>query len=114
LVKSEQFQATYLLDKGHQRLAVATSQQSIGKEIHREAIRQVCSEYGIEPPVTIAVPERRAALQRILAALLSENLSPLAICAADDETAIAVLAALADLSIPVLESLAAAIFLRRL
>ena len=94
-------QATYLLDKGHRHLAVAASPQSVRREAHREAIFQTCSEYGVEPPMVVTAPERRSALRQVLATLLSENPAPTAVCAADDETALAILAALADLAVPV-------------
>jgi DNA-binding LacI/PurR family transcriptional regulator len=94
-------QATYLLDKGHRQLAVAASSHFLQREAHLEAIRQTCAEYGVEPPVAFIVPERRSALRGILAALLSEKSAPTAVCAADDETALAILAALADLNVPV-------------
>ncbi len=99
-------QATYLLDKGHRQLAVATSWLSAQKEAHLAAIRQTCAEYGVAPPITFTVPERRAALRQVLTTILSENPAPTAICAADDEIALALLAALADLSITVPDQVA--------
>jgi DNA-binding LacI/PurR family transcriptional regulator len=94
-------QATYLLDKGHRQLAVATPWPSGQREAYLEAIRQTCAEYGVAPPIAFTVPERRAALRQVLTALLAEHPTLTAVCAADDETALALLAALADLAIPV-------------
>ncbi len=94
-------QATYLLDKGHRHLAVATPWPSGQREAYLEAIRQTCAEYSVAPPIAFTVPERRAALRQVLTALLAEHPALTAVCAADDETALALLAALADLAIPV-------------
>jgi DNA-binding LacI/PurR family transcriptional regulator len=52
------------------------------------------------------VPERRAALRQVLTTTLTENPALTAMCAIDDETALALLAALADLSIPVPDRMA--------
>src|SRR5258708_37035834 len=52
------------------------------------------------------VPESRSALRSVLTTLLSENPSPIGVCAIDDETAFAILAALADLNVPVPERVA--------
>ncbi len=93
-------QAAYLLDKGHRQLAVATPWQSAHKQVHLETIRQTCAEYGVEPPIAFTVPERRSALRQVLTTTLSEHLFT-AVCAADDESAFALLAAFADLAIPV-------------
>jgi DNA-binding LacI/PurR family transcriptional regulator len=103
---SARLQATYLFEKGHRQLAVAASHQSAYQEAHLEAIRQTCSEYGVEPPVAFTVPERRSAVRAVLTTLLSEHPSLTAICATDDEIALAILAALADLNIPVPDRIA--------
>jgi DNA-binding LacI/PurR family transcriptional regulator len=99
-------QATYLFDEGYRHLAVAASRQSTLREAHLEAIRQTCSAYGVEAPVVVMVPERRSALRSVLTTVLSENPSPMGVCAVDDETAFAILAALADLNVPVPERVA--------
>lgn len=103
---SARLQATYLLNKGHRQLAVAASYQSAYKAAHLEAIRQACSEYGVESPVSFTVPERRSAVRTALTTLLSEHPLLTAICASDDETALAILAALADLNVPVPDRMA--------
>lgn len=103
---SARLQVIHLLDRGHRRFAVASSHQSLWKEEYLKAVHQTCVEYGIEPPVVVTIPERRSAVRRVLAPILSEGLSPTAVCCADDETALAILAALADLHIPVPERVA--------
>ncbi|MDX6741572.1 LacI family DNA-binding transcriptional regulator [Actinocorallia sp. A-T 12471] len=95
-------QVRHLAERGHRAVAYAgTADPRLATfdAARRQAAAQTCAELGMPEPQSRAVPPDRAAAREAVRALLATGAT--GICAYNDETAFAVLAALADLGVPV-------------
>ncbi|WP_233189188.1 substrate-binding domain-containing protein [Subtercola sp. Z020] len=97
-------QVDHLIDRGHRRLAYAASddpQLERSSTLRQGAVLTRAEERGITTPFVVAMPLERQAARSALAALLSRDHPPTAVCAYNDHVAMAVLAAASDLGLSV-------------
>jgi len=66
-----------------------------------DIVRRTCAEHGLHEPRVVSISHKRNEACQAMADLLAVQAPPFAICAFNDETAFAALAALADLHISV-------------
>lgn len=94
-------QLRHLVDRGHRRLAFATPATRMPGyvAIRRGHVRQAATALGLPEPGQLVVPDDQAAARDAVAALLRLEPRPTAVAAFDDEVALRVLAALADLGL---------------
>jgi len=100
-------QVEYLLKQG-QRLIVyaATGKPQLESMSHArlDIVRKTCTEHGIPEPRVVFISHKREKARQAMADLLAIQPPPFGICAFNDETAFATLAALSDLNIAVPEA----------
>lgn len=104
LAKGTCVQITHLLRKGPRPIVYATTEKPQLQQFARareEMARQMCQEWGLPAPYVVTVPQAREGARQALSKLLTELPRPFAICAYNDDVALATLAALADLHISV-------------
>jgi DNA-binding LacI/PurR family transcriptional regulator len=100
-------QVEYLLEQGQRRLVYAATEKPQLQHISRirqDVIRQVCHEHDLPEPLVVTISQTRAKACQAIAELLAVQPPPFAICAFNDEVALAALAALSDLRIAVPEA----------
>ncbi len=100
-------QLTYLVSRGHRRIAVALpeSGQPLAP-VRRRFAGEAADRLGLPAPPAVLLPADRAAATRAVAAFRSAHPEVTAVAAFDDETALRVLAALADLGLTAPDDLA--------
>jgi DNA-binding LacI/PurR family transcriptional regulator len=97
-------QVEYLLGQGQRPIVYAAIEKpQLAHLIRRrqEIVGQTCREHGLPEPRSITIPQERAEARQAVADLLAVQPLPFAICAYNDEVALAGLAALYDLGIAV-------------
>lgn len=102
-------QAAYLLGRGHTRLGYALPDHPRLHGFAQARLREVatvCAEHGLLPPPARVVPLDVAAASAAVAAWRAEREGPSAICAYNDEVAMAVLAGARALGLEVPQDLA--------
>ena len=95
-------QVGVLHKRGHRRIVFATPERADLQwltERQLVGVRAQCEELGFQVPHALRVPATREAAGRVLADVVAD--APLGFCCYNDEVALAVLAALADLGVPV-------------
>lgn len=102
-------QMEYLLRQGHKTIIYADSEKPQLERFtrcRREMAIQVCREQGLPDPRVVVMPQNRGEARQIWQDVLAVQPPPFAVCAYNDEVAMVVLAALADLQIRVPEQVA--------
>jgi DNA-binding LacI/PurR family transcriptional regulator len=97
-------QVEYLLKKGARQIVFAATEKPQLQTMCRgrqEIVRQVCAEHGLPDPRVVTIFHTREKTRQAIADLLAVQSTPFGICAFNDDTAIAILAALFDLKIAV-------------
>ncbi|HJT56940.1 MAG TPA: LacI family DNA-binding transcriptional regulator [Ktedonobacteraceae bacterium] len=99
-------QVEYLLGQAQRPIVYAATEKLPLEHINRqrcEIVRQTCREHGLPEPRIVTISEEREKARQAVADLIAVQPLPFAICAYNDEVALAGLAALYDLGIAVPE-----------
>ncbi|MGW6500889.1 LacI family DNA-binding transcriptional regulator [Nonomuraea angiospora] len=102
-------QAHYLIEQGHTRLGYALPEHPRLHGIAQARLAQVaavCAEHGLQPPTARRLPLEPSAAAAAVAAWRTEPGSPTAICAYNDDVAIALLAGARSLGLAVPDDVA--------
>ncbi|QCB93079.1 LacI family DNA-binding transcriptional regulator [Cellulomonas shaoxiangyii] len=102
-------QAAHLVERGHTRLAFAASPEPIAEFFlpgRLAGLRDECAEHGLPAPVVVDVPLYPDAAARAVRRLRDRDEPVTAVCAFDDEVALAVLSGVASLGLRVPDDLA--------
>ncbi len=97
-------QVEYLLKQGGRPIVyAATGKLQLQPMSHArlDIVRKTCTEHGLPEPRVVTIPQAREQARQAMADLLAVQPTPFAICAFNDDTAFAALAALADLHISI-------------
>jgi DNA-binding LacI/PurR family transcriptional regulator len=100
-------QVEYLLEQGRRPIVYAATEKPQLQHFCRArqyVVQQVCREHGLPEPRVVTVSQTREKARQTLSDLLAVQAPPLAVCAYNDEVAVAALAALSDLNIAVPEA----------
>ena len=104
--EGSRLQVEYLVKRGRRSIVyAATSKPSLQHLSHsrQERVEQACREHGLSEPRVVTIPLTRERARQAMAELVAMQPLPFAICAFNDEVALACLAALSDLKIAVPE-----------
>jgi DNA-binding LacI/PurR family transcriptional regulator len=97
-------QVEYLVGRGWRSIVYAAPEkpqlQSLARD-REEAVREACRQHALPEPRVITISQKREQARQQLAELLAVQSPPFAICAFNDSVALACLAALSDLDVPV-------------
>lgn len=97
-------QVEHLFDRGRRRLAYALPADprlALFADPRREGVRAACAEHGLAEPTPFTVPDDPAAVPAAVGALLAATPDVTAVCAYNDEVALAVLHGLRELGVAV-------------
>jgi DNA-binding LacI/PurR family transcriptional regulator len=100
-------QVEYLLEQGSRSIVYVAPEKLQLQHLSRvrqEVVQQACHKHGLPSPRVVTVSQRREKAREQLANLLEVQAPPFALCAYNDNVAIAALAALADLNLAVPEA----------
>ncbi|MEU8074827.1 LacI family DNA-binding transcriptional regulator [Catellatospora citrea] len=104
LRRQGRMQVEHLVAAGHTMLAYALPADprlSVFAEPRHDGVRQACAERDLPVPVTFTVPDDPSAVVPAVRALLAAAPQVTAICAYNDEVALAILHGLRELAVPV-------------
>lgn len=107
LTAGSRVQVEYLLEQGSRSIVYVAPEKPQLQHLSRvrqEVVQQACHEHGLPSPRVVTVSQRREKAREQLANLLEVQAPPFALCAYNDNVAIAALAALADLNLAVPEA----------
>ena len=99
-------QVEYLLKQGQRPIVYAsTAKPQLQSMSHArlDIVRKTCTDHGLPEPRVVSISHEREKARQAMVDLLAVQPPPFAICAFNDDTAFAALAALADLNIAVPE-----------
>lgn len=102
-------QMEYLLSRWNRTVVYADTDKPQLERIsrfRREMAIQVCRERGLPDPRVVVVPQNRVGARQVWQDLLAVQSPPFAVCAYNDDVAIAALAALTDLQVSIPEQVA--------
>jgi DNA-binding LacI/PurR family transcriptional regulator len=97
-------QVDYLVQRGRRQIVFAATDkpqlQSLCQK-RLEVVRAACRKHTLLEPRTVVIPESRNKARQVMKDLLTELPPPFGVCAFNDDVALPVLAALADLKVAV-------------
>ena len=97
-------QVEYLLQQGRRQIVFAATDKPQLKSLCQkrlEVVRAACRKHALLEPRVVVIPESRNKARQVMQDLLTELPLPFGICAFNDDVALPVLAALADLKVTV-------------